>query len=217
MIIKPFRLIKIDKYIKNKSCVILDAGAGSHSASITKKWFPNCTYHGIDISDNYRNDDKDFSLMDKFYKLDLTSLELSNIPDNFYDVIIMSHIIEHLENGDAVIEKILTKLKPAGLIYIEFPSIKSTKLPSMPETLNFYDDPTHCRIFLLPEVYDILINNGLKINEGGTRRQWINIFLMPVKIVRDLVKTGRLNGGTFWDITGFAEYVVAHKIKHDKN
>lgn len=41
MNIKPFRLSKIRKYIKSDSIAILDVGAGSHSASITKKWFPN--------------------------------------------------------------------------------------------------------------------------------------------------------------------------------
>jgi len=212
MIVKPFRLVKINKYITDKKCVILDAGAGSHSASITRQWFPDCTYHGIDITDNYKNDEKDLSLMDKFYIMDLTKLKLDEIPDNYYDVIVMSHIIEHLHNGDKVIERILTKLKAGGLIYVEYPSQKSTRLPSMEETLNFYDDPTHCRIYTLTEIFTLLESNSMKVLEGGTRRQWINIFLMPVKILRDLIKKHYISGGTFWDITGFAEYAVARKL-----
>lgn len=41
MIVKPFKLVKINKYIKDSSLVILDAGVGSHSTFITKQWFLN--------------------------------------------------------------------------------------------------------------------------------------------------------------------------------
>lgn len=211
MLVKPHRLVKIRKYFKNDNLTILDIGAGSHSASITKEWFPKCEYHGIDISKNYYNDEKDFLLMDKFYEMDLTKLDFAIIPDNYYDVIIMSHIIEHLYNGDKGIESVLQKLKTGGIIYIEYPSFKSTKLPSMRETLNFFDDPTHCRIYTLLEIYNLLMKSNLKILEGGVRRQWINIALFPLKSVIQLLTKGYIRAGVMWDLAGFAEYVVARK------
>ena len=211
MIVKPFRIIKIQKYFKNTDINILDVGAGSHSATITKEWLPKCNYEGIDISRNYYNNENDLSIMNKFYEMDLTKLDFSEIPDNYYDVILMSHIIEHLYNGDKVIESLLPKLKSDGIIYIEYPSAKSTKLPSMKETLNFFDDPTHCRIYTIPEVYNLLMKNNFKILEGGTRRQWINIFLSPFKSIIQLVTKGYIRAGVMWDITGFAEYAIAKK------
>lgn len=211
MLVKPHRLIKISKYFKNENLSILDIGAGSHSASITKAWFPNCVYHGIDISKNYYNDEKDFLLMDKFYEMDLTKLDFNVIPDNFFDVILMSHIIEHLHNGDKVIESMLQKLKAGGIIYIEYPAFKSTKLPSMRETLNFFDDPTHCRIYALIEIYNLLMRNNLNILEGGIRRQWINIIIFPLKSIIQLLTKGYIRAGVMWDLAGFAEYAVARK------
>jgi ubiquinone/menaquinone biosynthesis C-methylase UbiE len=211
MFVKPHRLVKIGKYIKNDALVILDVGAGSHSASITKEWLPKCIYHGIDISKNYYNDEKDFLLMDKFYEMDLTALDFDLIPDNYFDAIIMSHIIEHLRNGDCVIEHITKKLKTGGVIYIEYPSLKSTKLPSMRETLNFFDDPTHCRIYSISEIYNLLMKCNLNVLEGGIRRQWINIALFPWKSILQLLTKGYIRAGVMWDVTGFAEYVIAKK------
>ena len=55
--------------------------------------------------------------------MDLEELDFNNIPGNFFDVIIMKHVIEHLRNGDQVIEKLLSRLRKRGIIYnIEFPS-----------------------------------------------------------------------------------------------
>lgn len=191
--------------------MILDVGAGSHSASITKKWLPSCHYSGIDIPGSYNNDEADFKAMDEFYEMDLTKLEFDAIPENKYDLIIMSHVVEHLYNGDKVISGLIPKLKMGGIIYIEFPSEKSVNFPSMRETLNFFDDPTHCRLYSVREICNLLMQNKLKVLSAGTRRQMINILIMPVKIIVQLVTKGYVRGGVFWDAYGFADHVIAKK------
>ena len=211
MFIKPFRIKQAQRFLKAADLIVLDIGAGSHSASITKKWLPKCHYTGIDITRSYDNDESDFKAMDKFFEMDLTKLEFDVIPENTYDLIILSHVVEHLPNGDRVIAGVLSKLKKGGIIYIEFPSGKSVNFPSMRETLNFYDDPTHCRIYTVKEVSDLLIQKGLRVVEAGTRRQLINILIMPIKIIVQLLTKGYVRAGVFWDLYGFAEYVMAKK------
>ncbi|NBV95614.1 MAG: methyltransferase domain-containing protein, partial [Actinobacteria bacterium] len=76
---------------------------------------------------------------------------LQHYPDNYFDGIWMVHVIEHLHNGDAVIQHLLPKLKSGGFLYIEYPGQKSTTLPSMHGTLNFKDDPTHVRVYSVNE------------------------------------------------------------------
>lgn len=212
MIFKPNKLVKTVKYLSNKERPkILDIGAGNHSASVTKKWIAECEYHGVDLNKEYHNNENDFSLMDGFYEMDLTKLDFDIIPDNYFDAIIMAHIVEHLHNGDKVIEGLLKKLKKGGVIYIEYPCFKTTKFPSMRETLNFFDDDTHMRIYSVQELFNLLMKNDFKIQEGGTVRQWINILLTPIKCIVQPITIGYIKGGVLWDLLGFAEYVVATK------
>ena len=211
MLVKPLKIKLAEKYLSKRKIFILDAGAGSHSATITKRWLPECHYTGVDISKNYGNDEDDFKAMDEFIEMDLTQLAFDRISENKYDMIVMSHVIEHLLNGDKVVEGLLSKLKKGGIIYLEFPSERSVNFPSKRETLNFYDDPTHCRIYTVNELSAVLKKNHLNILSAGTRRQWINIFLMPFKMVFQSITKGYVRGGVYWDYYGFAEYVCARK------
>jgi ubiquinone/menaquinone biosynthesis C-methylase UbiE len=212
-LITPHKFRFLPSDFKQRKFALLDVGAGSHSATKTKAIFPNCEYHGIDITKNYENDAADFKAMSGFYELDLTALQFESIPNNYFDVIVMSHIIEHLHNGDKVIEGLLPKLKKGGYIYIEYPGQRSTKLPSMKRTLNFYDDPTHVRIYSVAEVTKVLETNDCEVLRGTTRRYWPYIALLPLTVVSETIKYGFIPGGVFWDIAGFAEYVFAIKKK----
>jgi ubiquinone/menaquinone biosynthesis C-methylase UbiE len=210
-LITPHKFRFIKNIFSGKEFNLLDVGAGSHSATKTKNIFPECSYYGIDITREYENDDADFKAMSGFYEMDLTQLNFDVIPNDFFDVVIMSHIIEHLHNGDKVIEGLLPKLKKGGYIYIEYPAERSTRLPSMKRTLNFYDDPTHVRIYTVSEIAGVLRRNGMTVLRGTTRRYWPYIALLPFTIVSETIKYGFVPGGVFWDVTGFAEYLFARR------
>jgi ubiquinone/menaquinone biosynthesis C-methylase UbiE len=199
------------KAFKNKEFKLLDVGSGNHSASKTKSLFPNCEYHGIDLQKDFHNDERDYVAMHAFYEMDLTKLNFSEIPDNYFDFIRMAHVIEHLKNGDEVIKGLLSKLKKGGYIYIEYPGKKSLTLPSMNETLNFYDDPTHVRVYSVKEVAGILKENNFQIISSGTRRNPAFIAAMPFRVILSLIKRKKLVGNMFWDLLGFAEFVFARK------
>lgn len=208
-----FKFFFLKKSFGDRKFKLLDVGAGNNSATKTKKAFPNCEYYGLDITKDYNNSEEDFKLMEEFYELDLTQLNFSVIPDNYFDAIQMAHIIEHLKNGDEVIKKLIPKLKKNGFFYVEYPGMKSTKLPSMYGSLNFYDDPTHVRIYSVKEIEHIFKYENFTILKSGTRRNWFYILSMPLRIIQSLLKYRRLNGNIFWDIFGFAEFVYAKKNK----
>ncbi len=211
-IFPPFRIKKILPLINESNIKILDIGSGNHSASITKKWIPHCHYTGVDKDRSYNNNALDNSRMDNFIELDLTQLKFDIIPDNYFDIIIMIHIIEHLHNGEQVLLGLMQKLKENGIFYIEFPSEKSIHFPSMRGTLNFFDDSTHCRIYSLTEICNIFMKFNFKIIHAGKRRSLFNIAVMPIKIIVQLLIKGYVEAGVFWDLYGFADYVVARKI-----
>jgi len=190
---------------------ILDVGAGNNSASKLKSIFPNCRYYGLDLNRDTCYSDHDFELMTEFYELDLTELDYSIIPNNNFDYINMSHVIEHLHNGTEVIVKLLDKLKVNGRFYIEYPGKKSLKLPSMHGTLNFHDDPTHVRVYSIDEIKRVMESNNCVILNAGIRRNWYYIFLMPFRVLYDIIRGRKLQGNLFWDILGFAEYLYIQK------
>ena len=207
----PAKYRFLNKLFKQGEFVLLDIGAGNHSASKTKKWFPNCEYHGLDLNKNYNNDENDFKLMQSFYELNLEELNLDSVPNANFDFIMMAHVIEHLKNGDQVLVKLLAKLKPGGYLYVEYPGIKSTQLPRMKGTLNFFDDDTHVRVYSLTELYNLFLKNNTEIIKGGTRKYIPNILMMPLKVIHNLIKYGKILPSIFWDFFGFAEFILIKK------
>lgn len=190
---------------------LLDIGAGNHSASKIKKVFPVCEYHGVDMERDYNNSEDDFAQMHAFYEMDLTRLDMQTIPDHYFDGIWMVHVIEHLHNGDQVIQALLPKLKSGGYLYIEYPGQKSTTLPSMHGTLNFYDDKTHVRVYCVQELQALLEASGCTMLKGGIRRNGWLLLAMPLRILGSWLRGQKLQGNLFWDLLGFAEYVWVRK------
>ncbi len=208
-----FKFSFIKRSFGDKHFHLLDVGSGNHSASRVHAVFPNCEYYGLDINRNYNNDKNDFLVMKDFYELDLTTLDYRIIPDEYFDGIWMSHVIEHLKNGDEVVSNLIQKLKPGGFFYIEYPGLKSTTLPSMYGSLNFYDDTSHVRIYSINELTNVFKQSKCTVIRSGTRRNWFYIIGMPVKIISSIIRRRRLEGNIFWDVLGFAEFLYVRKNK----
>lgn len=206
-----FKFSFLKRSFGNKPFRLLDVGAGNHSASRIVSIFPNCQYYGLDRDKNYNNSARDFEVMKDFYELDLTALDFSIIPDHYFDGIWMAHVIEHLHNGDLVVSKLIQKIKAGGYFYIEYPGEKSTRLPSMYGSLNFYDDASHVRIYSVNELTKIFEQNGCNVITSGTRRNWFYITGMPLRIITSFVKKRKLEGNIFWDLLGFAEFLYVRK------
>ncbi|MEI6125167.1 MAG: class I SAM-dependent methyltransferase [Pseudomonadota bacterium] len=199
-------------WLKKPFVKILDVGCGNHSPSRTKKYYPQCKYYGVDKIRNYNNNAIDFQCMEYFYEADLAnSSTFDSIPDNFFDCIILSHVIEHLHKGEEVIVHLLKKLNSSGVIYLEWPSEKSVTLPSMKGTLNFYDDTTHVRLYQIESLAALFTEHELSIVASGTRRSLKRIVLLPLYAIVSLLHEGFLGGHVFWDIAGFANYIIAKK------
>lgn len=190
---------------------MLDIGTGNHSASKTKSLFPACEYYGLDLNRDYNNDEGDFKVMEGFYEMDLTELNFSDLPDNFFDAIWLVHVIEHLPNGDKVIEGLIKKLKAGGYMYVEYPGKKSTSLPSMKGTLNFKDDPSHVRLYSVNELRALFYNNHCTVLSGGSRRSVFYAVVTPARILFRWLRGKAVTGNIFWDLLGFAEFVWARK------
>ncbi len=83
-----------------------------------------------------------------FRKADL-SKEPIPFEDDQFDLVVASHIIEHVKDPINLFGECARVCKPGGYLYFEAPSERSLLLPSMPFerekffSLSFFDDPTH--------------------------------------------------------------------------
>jgi 2-polyprenyl-3-methyl-5-hydroxy-6-metoxy-1,4-benzoquinol methylase len=209
--ILPFKFLAVRRRFGDRPFRLLDVGAGNHGATLAKACFPACHYTGIDRDRGYNNDPADFARMDAFHELDLTRLEFGALPDGGFDLVMLAHVIEHLPNGDEVLRRLVPKLAPGGMMYVEFPGPRSLRLPSMRGTLNFHDDDTHVRVFTAAEVAGVLADAGLRVLRAGTRRDWRGIALLPLKVAHARWRHGFVPGSAFWDVLGFAEVVIADR------
>jgi SAM-dependent methyltransferase len=195
---------------RHRSFNLLDVGCGWNAAQKLLRYFPSCNYHGIDHAVS-GNTDRDYGHMAKYYDLDLDQQSLASIPDGFFDVIIMSHVIEHLRKGLDIVAELPKKLKPGGVVYIETPALRSFSLPSVKRgCLHFHDDPTHIRLYSVVDIINTLLERDMKIVRAGTRRDVPRMALTPAMVLRALA-TGDQWCRAVWDWAGFAEYVFARK------
>jgi hypothetical protein len=77
--------------------------------------------------------------------------------------------------------------------------------------LNFFDDKTHVRIYSTPELFNTLLSVSCSPLKGGQRRSRWNIIFLPVNALKSKIRNGHIRGHVFWDLLGFAEYVIAKR------
>ena len=145
-------------------------GCGNRSCEITRHWLNIQEYVGMDRE--YWNDDRSgYEGVDRMIFGDLDdSSSFSEVPDNYFDLVIMNHVIEHLCHGELALASLFPKLRPGGVIYIETPDIRTLNFPSATGFLNFYDDSTHQRVYEIKALVTEMMRIGFVIKNFGLRR-----------------------------------------------
>lgn len=203
----PFQYKVLRKQLK-KGIRVLDIGCGGYIPKRTIADFSYIDYWGIDINNKCG---AFFNEKEKFISLDVTKTTLPFL-DNFFDIIIMSHLLEHLKEIDLVLSESWRILRPGGLIYLETPSPRMFFLPSMQGTLNFFDDLTHIRPFTKQSLRLLLERHGFEVISCKVRRDWCWLmFGMPFSILKNIIVGIPLYGGFFWDLFGCIVFAVGKK------
>ena len=156
--------IEIGKFIntyiqldQNKAVLEIGTGAGGILKAISDMY--NAKVVGIDLGGEYIEYGKQHGL--NLYKHN--SATYSQTGQKF-DVIILSHVIEHFLDLNSELEHIKKLLKPNGIIYIEVPGIKYTYITY--GTLIRSIQNAHIRYFSLDTLKQILGWYGYKCIKG---------------------------------------------------
>lgn len=102
----------ISRFINNPR-IILDIGC---SNGIFLDLYKNCETWGVEPSSNYKVAEL------KMHKILNTTFEKARLPENYFDLIIMNHTLEHVKDGEIVLAKIFRLLKKGGILFIDVPN-----------------------------------------------------------------------------------------------
>jgi len=209
-LLSPSRVRQPRRYLRGLATPrILDLGCGNHSPTFFRFGIPDCSYTGVDSS-VYNNTSADLGRADRLLFLDLEQTHLEDLPNGTFDLVVTSHILEHLKRGVAMLDYAIPKLRQGGILFVAYPSPASVSFPHMKGTLNFYDDPTHVTLIGRDDLTRVVHKHGMQILDTGTSRSSIGLVIMLFRIVTSPL-FGGITGPMFWDLYGFEDYLVAIK------
>ncbi|MEI9919947.1 MAG: class I SAM-dependent methyltransferase [Bacteroidota bacterium] len=149
-----FRLLKNDLKEKDK---VLEIGCGMGGILIPFK-LAGMQVTGIDLGPEF------ISLGNKFdLNLYVKSVDDLLKESTEYDLIILSHVIEHIPDLNNFLGKVKTLLTPAGKIFIAVPGIKYIH-ETYNGNLHLYLQNAHCWSFTKTTLTAILNMNDLNVN-----------------------------------------------------
>jgi len=165
---------------------ILDVGCGAGWRLDLYKEFGWETY-GFDISSEAIEIAKS-----KGHDVVVAEMEIIPYPDNYFDVVQISHVIEHLPHPVFTIKKAFSLLKEGGVLLLETPNNSSLFAKVFKTDFWQIDSPRHFQIFNIKSLTFLLVDCGFIIDKLATNNS----------------KKGIINSG---------QAFVTRKYKNNKN
>lgn len=205
-----YESIPIDGKVLDVGCFGFNQYKFSQSLGLTKH-----VHFGIDYSEP-------FGQLPPGYTFRSVDLNVESIPfeNDTFDLVVMSHVIEHLSNPINVFRECVRICKPGGLVYIVAPSERSLFMPGSPfehdkfYSLSFYDDPTHLSRPWTPQsLYRLCIYSSCQpIRWGYNYDSFLRRLIAPYSILRALLtRNAGLLERTCWGLIGWSSYIVLKK------
>jgi ubiquinone/menaquinone biosynthesis C-methylase UbiE len=198
----------------NKPSRFLDLGCGRGDyTKELRRIYPEIEIHGVDIID--KSEVPDFIIYKKI-NLDIATLPY---PNDFFDAVIFTHVIEHLRHPFRLGSEINRVMKKGGAIYIETPNWTTMFVPSFGfkreqhDPFNFFDDPTHIKPWSKHGLFEFLYQScNLRVKEVGTIRNWLRIPFDVVRVFMGFIKGNRgYIISAFWNLYGWCIYGIGVK------
>ena len=105
-------------------------------------------------------------------KIEVAMYEQISFPEKHFDVIVLSHILEHCDEPNTTVIKIFKELKDNGLLYLEVPCIER---PYNGNLDRFFWKP-HLNYFSVNTLSALLANNGFKVIKSGYHTNFLWVF-----------------------------------------
>jgi 2-polyprenyl-3-methyl-5-hydroxy-6-metoxy-1,4-benzoquinol methylase len=150
---RAVRFLAIPK--KNNTLKLLDVGCGRGDFLIRAS---SCGYKSMGI-------DFDPETVDIACSRGLNAIvcEIDKMPNNdLYDAVVLSHVIEHVEDPVYLIENIFKRLQPGGYFYLATPNFDSAGKKTFLQNWRGIDAPRHMHYFNIANLRNLLIRTGFE-------------------------------------------------------
>jgi len=176
----------------NPSQKILEVGAGSgNTLMFLKEQGLASEVMGVELM-NIEGSFQDHPLIDRFQ---LANIEKDSIqaPEGYFDVIICADVLEHLVDPWNALKKVVSHLKPDGMLIVSMPNIREWKTLSRIIFKGDFRyvkeggimDRTHLRFFCRKNILELVQSAGmipsyvtpnfmLKVLASGKKRRMLN-------------------------------------------
>lgn len=118
---------------------------------------------GIEPSDAYREAKK------KGLKIINRLFEKADLKSNYFDVVILNHTLEHIDNPVKVLEKVFKILKKDGIVYVDVPNFDSLSAKLAGKNWKYLLPREHLYDFTPHTMMKILNKSGFKIVSVKTK------------------------------------------------
>jgi 2-polyprenyl-3-methyl-5-hydroxy-6-metoxy-1,4-benzoquinol methylase len=157
----------IASFLPDKASSILDIGCAGGGLLKVLKARGNNNVVGLDPSAVCVRQTKDMGVEAYSGSIFSSRSEIEIEPGRQFDMVILSHVLEHILNVDKAVENVMTWLAPDGLLYIETPDAAHYqdhfKVPF------YYFDIEHINHFDLASLRNLSARHGLAFVSGSTR------------------------------------------------
>lgn len=172
----------IDQTVKQGKILDLGAGIGAFLDTMKKKGWE---ISGIEPDEGARQQAKNL------FHIDLKETNsLDQLPGNSFDAITLWHVLEHVHQLHAYVEKLKLLLKPKGKIFIAVPNYQSLDSSIYRSYWAAYDVPRHLYHFTPKAIEVLMREHGLKL--VAKKPMWFDSFYIS------LLSSKYKNGQTHW-------------------
>jgi SAM-dependent methyltransferase len=156
----------------------------------------------------------------EFRQVDLRDGRLP-FPDDSFDLVVGSHVLEHLPNPIAVFGEMLRVCRPGGVVYVEAPSDRSALFSwggrqDRALIFSFYDDPTHVGRPWTPQAfYRMALYHGCDpLSAAYDVERFARLKLLPRVLAAWLRGDNDAIVEAWWKAVGWSCHLICRKPVH---
>ncbi|MDI4632521.1 class I SAM-dependent methyltransferase [Pelomonas sp. V22] len=161
----------------------IGCGAGANLVELKRRW-PDCTMTGLELRPDAAQIAQASGAIDLVLQSNVLDERLS-LDEGGFDLVILSHVLEHFAQPELVLERAQRWLAPGGRLLIALPNVRhiSVLLPLALKGEFRYQasgilDQTHLRFFTRRSAERFLTAQGLRLLRtapefGGSKSRWL--------------------------------------------